>query len=260
MVARVSNQNNRGQVVGVSAGTATITATFMGLSASAQVTVNPAALTRIAVSPVLLDLRVGQTQPLAATAIYSDGSTQDVTGMSTWSSSMQNIAGVSNRGGGGGGGGGRGQVTGLAAGSATITAAFMGFSDTATVNVTAAKLTGLSLSPIAATLTVGQQQPFQATALFDDGSTQNVTGQSIWMSSDPMIADVSNSGGGPMGGGRGVVAGLAAGTATISASYMGLADMVSVTVSGARVTALQVTPANLTLPRQTTQPYQAVAI
>jgi hypothetical protein len=258
MAAPVSNQNNRGQVTGVAGpGMATITATFMGFSATAQVTVTPAVLTRVSVAPVLANLRVRQNQQFTATAIFSDGSTRNVTGMATWSSSDPRVAGVSNRGGGGGGGGGggRGQVTGLMPGMATITATFMGLADTATVVVSAPKLTALSVSPVSPTIQIGQQQPFTATAIFDDGSTQNVTGQAVWSSDNPMVADVAA--GGP---GRGTATGLAAGTATISATYMGTSDASRLTVSGATLTALQVTPVNPTLPKGLQQPFQAVGI
>jgi hypothetical protein len=132
----------------------------------------------------------------------------------------------------------------------------MGLSDSAMVEVSAPKLTGLSVSPIGVTLTVGQQQAFQATALFDDGSSQNVSGQAVWKSSDPTVADVAS---GPAGG-RGVVAGLGKGTATITATYMGVADAVTVAVSDGVLKELQVTPVGTTLPRGLSQPFQAVGI
>ena len=43
-----------------------------------QMTVSDAKLTGISVSPTTLALRVGESQALQATALYSDGSSRDV--------------------------------------------------------------------------------------------------------------------------------------------------------------------------------------
>jgi hypothetical protein len=227
---------------------AVITATFMGLSATAQVTVTPAVLTRLSVAPVQASLRVRQNQQFTATAIYSDGASRTVTGNATWSSSDPRVAGVTNR-------GGRGQVTALAAGSATITATFMGLSDTAMVMVSAPKLTALSLSPVTATINVGQRQPYTATALFDDGSSQNVTGQALWSSDAPAVADV------PAGGGHARHRHRPGRRHRHHHRHVhGLTDSARLTVSGATLSSVQVTPVNPTLPKGLSQQFRAVGI
>lgn len=261
MVATVSTMQQRGVVRGVAAGMATITATIMGMTASATVTVIEATLTAINVQPVAVTLRVGQVQQFQAVGVYSDGTTRNLTGMATWTSSNTAVIDVTNGGGGGpggggpggGGNGGRGQATALTAGMAMVTATFMGFSDSASVTVTAAKVTGVSVSPVTARVIVGQPQNFQATALFDDGSTQMVTGQAIWSSSDPMVADISNA------GQRGQATGLGAGTVTITASYMGFMGTASLTVSAAKVIGIAVTPPATSLHVGDTQTLQATA-
>lgn len=55
---------------------------------------------------------VGSSSQLAATAIMSDGSTQDITSTATWASSTATVATVSST----------GAVTGVGSGTSTITA------------------------------------------------------------------------------------------------------------------------------------------
>lgn len=83
------------------------------------------ALTGIAVAPASATLQAGQTQSLTATASYSDATTTDVTSTAAWSTSDASIATVSSS----------GVVAGIAAGSATITASFSGFTATAAITV-----------------------------------------------------------------------------------------------------------------------------
>jgi uncharacterized protein YjdB len=242
-----------------SEGTATISATYMGLSDSTVLTCTPLPkLVDLQVTPFAADLSVGQSQPFIATALFSDGSTQNVTNQTAWSSSDAMVATVRNM---GGGGGGRGLTTAVGAGTAAITGVYMGLTATASLTVTAAgMLTGISVSPPLVSLRVGEMQGLQATALFSDGSTRNVTGMTTWQSSDQTVADVSNAGGGMGGGTRGQVTGLAAGSVTITATYMGLTSTASVTVTAATLLSVQVTPANATMPKGNTQQYQAVGL
>ncbi|HXU80444.1 MAG TPA: Ig-like domain-containing protein [Polyangia bacterium] len=257
MVADVSNQGGpfggRGQTTAIGAGTATITGTYMGLSASGTVTVSAGTLTGISVSPPTLSLRVGQSQGLQVTALFSDGTSRNVTGMSTFLSSDQMVADVSN--GGGPGGGMRGQVTGLGQGDATITVTFMGFTATVPVSVAQVKVMEIQVTPTNPTVPIGVVQPFQATAVYSDFSTQNVTGQATWNSSDPMVAPVSNA-----GGSRGQATALAGGSTTISATFMGITGSSTLTVTNATIKEIQVSPASVSTPVGVSVRFFATAI
>ncbi|MFC8520813.1 Ig-like domain-containing protein [Streptomyces sp. NPDC057257] len=81
-------------------------------------------LSSISVTPATATVPTGDIAALAATATYSDSSTADVTAEATWTSSATNKATVS-----------AGFVTGIAAGSATITATYQGQTDTCAVTV-----------------------------------------------------------------------------------------------------------------------------
>lgn len=264
---------------GLAAGTATVQATYMTFTASALLQVTaPVTLVNIVVTPPSSSVRVGQSQAFTAQAVFSDGSTTNVTATTAWSSSDVTIATVATAamgrpgggpgGGGPGGGAAAGTATGVAAGTVTLTATYMTFTASAQLTVTAPQLVGLELSPATAALVIGQSQQFQATALYDDGTRQNVTTSAQWSSSAQNVLAVSDAaaggGPGPGGGGGGTPKGfsvaLAAGKVTVTATYMGLMATASVTVSAPTLMAVQVTPTNPTIAKNGAQQFQAVAV
>ncbi|MFE9935848.1 Ig-like domain-containing protein [Streptomyces hirsutus] len=83
-------------------------------------------LESLAVTPATLSVADGEIGALVATATYSDESTADVTAEATWTSSDSTKATMS-----------AGFVTGVAAGASTVTATYLGQSDTCAVTVTA---------------------------------------------------------------------------------------------------------------------------
>src|SRR5207247_123825 len=117
--------SSSGLVTGVTAGSATITATSEGKSGTAAITVTPAPVATVAVTPTTASLTVGQTTQLSATLKDANGNT--LTGRTVaWTSSNTSMATVSSS----------GLVTGVTAGSATITATSEGKSGTAAITVT----------------------------------------------------------------------------------------------------------------------------
>lgn len=82
-------------------------------------------------------------------------------------------------------------------------------------------LASLSVAPSTLGLVEDEIGALTATATFDDASTQDVTATASWGSSDPTKATVS----------AGFVTGIAAGSATVTASYNGQSDTCAVTVS-----------------------------
>ena len=99
-------------VVAVGEGSAAITATLDSGSASAQVTVTPAELTTMTVSPDAPTIVVGETLSFTATGTYTDGTTQNLTATVTWSSSNQAVALIDTT----------GVATAIGGGTTTITA------------------------------------------------------------------------------------------------------------------------------------------
>jgi len=138
--ASVATVNN-GVVTAQALGTATISATSEGKSASAQITVTVAPVATVAVSPATVSVLPGATTQLTATV--SDANGKPLTDRTvTWSSSDQSKATVSQT----------GLVTGVAYGQVTITATSEGKSGSATVKVSD------GIAPVLANLTVTPTQ------------------------------------------------------------------------------------------------------
>ncbi len=98
---------------GVGQGTSVITATSGSISGSITLTVTPAQLLSIAVTPANSSLLLGNTQQFTAMGSYTDGTMQDLTSTVTWTSSTATIAAINPT----------GLATSAGAGIASISAA-----------------------------------------------------------------------------------------------------------------------------------------
>lgn len=165
-------------------GTTAINAASGGLSASAALTVLPANIVSLALTPNTTTFQIGATRPLRVDATYSDGTTMDVTTSSVFSSSSPAFVSVSST----------GVITGVAAGTSTLTATAVGKSATAQATTLAATITGIVVTPVTATIPVGATQQFTATATYSDGTTAPVTTSATWTSSNIGVATVLNTG------------------------------------------------------------------
>jgi uncharacterized protein YjdB len=97
LVASVSNAaGRRGEVSGLGAGQTRVSATLEGLADVADVTVTAAAIDRIELAPLAVELPLGEATDLTAVAFYRDGTQRDVTLQAIWASSDPAVASVSN--------------------------------------------------------------------------------------------------------------------------------------------------------------------
>ncbi len=217
----VATVSGIGLVNGVSLGSATITATSEGKNGSASMTVTGVPVASVSVSPATAGVQQGATVQLTASAQDANGN--PLTGrVITWASSSTSIATVT----------GTGVVTGVAGGSATITATSEGKSGTASVTVTAVPVASVAVTP--PTASVAQAGTVQLTATPRDANGNPLTGRVItWTSGSTSIATVSATG---------VVAGVAAGSVTITATSEGKSGTASVTVTAVPVASVAVTP------------------
>jgi uncharacterized protein YjdB len=191
-------------------GTVTITATdpASGISADTTLTVTPATLTSVDITPANPSIALGTAQQFTATGIYSDASTQDVTASVTWSSNDTSIASISNA------SGDKGLADGMAPGTVTITATdpASGISADTTLTVTPATLTSIEITPASASIAVGASKQFTATGTYSDASTEDLTSMVSWHSSNKMVATVGNA-----TSNKGLAVGVHNGVTTISA-------------------------------------------
>ena len=108
-------------------GTTTISARNESGSAISKtgLTVSNSTVNSLTVSPSSVSIFSGQTQQLSATANYSNNASVNVTSQASWSSSDTSVATIS----------GTGIVTGVAPGTATVTASFGGQSGNSIITV-----------------------------------------------------------------------------------------------------------------------------
>lgn len=205
----------------------TVTATYVGTvngttnpTGTTNLTVTAPTLSSITVSTPTLNSIVGASSRINVTANFSDGSNQDVTANSTWTSSATTIATVGDT------GIAKGLVSGVAAGSATISAAYGGLTVTTPVTVTAPTLQSLAISNPSGSLTAGNQVRFTATATYTGGTTVDVTELATWTIDNQNVAILADSASQP-----GQVVAVGSGSAVLTASFGGLsAPALTITV------------------------------
>ncbi len=251
--ATVSNSSGtQGEVTAVADGAATITATdpTTSIDGTAAVTVLPAVLLAVTVSPLVANIPAGESEQFTATGHYSDGSTQDLTDSVTWASSSTSTATVSNS------SGSQGEATAVADGATTITATdpTTSIDGAAAVTVLPAVLLAVTVSPIAANIPAGESEKFTATGHYSDGSTQDLTDSVTWASSSTSTATVSNS-----SGSQGEVTAVSTGATTITATdpTTSIEGVAAVTVLPAVLLAVTVSPLAANIPAGESEQFTA---
>jgi uncharacterized protein YjdB len=188
----IATVSGRGLVTGVGPGTADIILTTQDGNYSAKCTVTVlTAVTDVSLNKSEMILAMGGQEQLYETIQPSNAANQAV----TWSSSDSSIAAVSDN----------GLVTGISAGTATITVTTQNGNKTAkcTVMVPLVAVSNVILNKYAAAVLVGQSEQLTVAIQPSDATYKNVT----WLSNNNDIATVSASG---------LVAAVSVGTATIT--------------------------------------------
>jgi uncharacterized protein YjdB len=149
----VASVSASGVVTALVPGSASITVMCEGQSAASSITVTAPAVASVTVTPSPATVSAGATVQLSAVA--KDASGAVIPGMTVaWSTSNSAVASVDNN----------GLVTGVASGSAQITATIGGVLGVADISVPAASSTAtVQVAPTTASLVVGQQVALTAT-------------------------------------------------------------------------------------------------
>lgn len=191
----VATVDQNGNVSALAPGTATITVTTTDGNKTATCTVT------VTAPPAPIDVQsismksattigIGASETLTVTYNPADANTNKAL---TWSSSNTTVATVDAS----------GKVTGIADGTATITATTAnGKTATCSVTVQAVAVTGVSLNKTSTSLQIGGSETLTATVTPPDATNKDVT----WESSNPAVATVNN----------GQVKAIAEGSATIT--------------------------------------------
>ncbi len=247
-VATISNaSSSEGLAQAIASGTTTISATLNGQTGSTTLTVSSAIVTSLAITPATPSIANGMTQQFTATATFSNSNTQDVTQSAVWSSSNTAVATISNA-------GSPGLAQTLVVGSTTISASFGNQAATASLTVTAAVATSVSVTPANPTIANGTTQQFTATATFSDHTVQNVTQTATWASAASTVATISNN-----AGSIGFAQSVGPGSTAITATFDSLTGSATLTVSSAAATSVAVTPTNASIAKGLSQQFAATA-
>lgn len=207
--ATVATVSTTGRVTTRAAGVARITATSEGKTAVATITVIEVPVSEVRVTPANSTLIVGGSRTLSAQPRSASGTV--ITGRTvTWTSGAPGIATVSSS----------GEVSAVSPGTAVIAATADGVSGLATVTVQPRAIATVTITPVGPETTVAQQA--QLTATLRDASNAILTQRLItWSSSNEAVAFVSSNG---------LVVGVGAGSAVITATSEGVSGTTTVIV------------------------------
>jgi uncharacterized protein YjdB len=212
-----------GDAKGQAAGSSTITATLGSISGSTTLNVTNATIVSITVMPPSATIAVGTTLGFGAVGRFSDGSFQNISNDATFTSDNLAVATIDNN---------TNIATGVSPGTANISAAFNGVTGSTPIIVTSATISSISVTPSTAEVAPNTFVDLTATATLSDGTTQVITNDVTWSSSNPSVAAVDNTGS---------VGGVSPGNVTITAQF-GAVSATSTVLVNPQLTALQITP------------------
>ena len=191
--AGIAAVNSNGVVTGVSAGETTITVTTEdgGFTGACTINVYNQAVTGVTIEPSEAELTVGSSTKLTATVLPENATNKNV----VYSVNDESILSVDQD----------GNVTGLSLGTATVTVTTEDgdFTASAEINVIPVQVTGVGLSPEAASVGLGHTIQLTASIKPSNAANKNLS----WSVSDETIISVDD---------RGTVTGLSGGTATVT--------------------------------------------
>ncbi|MHA2774044.1 Ig-like domain-containing protein [Vibrio harveyi] len=223
-------QFEQGALKGRIAGQTTFVASFYGQSATAKVTVNDMTLTRLSMSPSVVTVTVGQTQAFSATAHFDNGISHALNTEVDWT--LDNAIATID---------GNGQLTAVSAGTVNVTATLRSDPSQqvqAAVTIIERSVKEVRIKLTESSIASGQSTSVTATVVYTDNTSDDVTHQALWGTSEPDVALVNG----------GYIRGLKPGRTNIQATFRGVTSTTqTLVVSGATVTLLQLSPAKVTL-------------
>ena len=209
-------------------GAATVTASEGSINGSDTLTVALPSLLSIAVMPQNPSLALNHSVQLTATGTFSDGATQDLSSLVTWSSTPPGIVSTSNT----------GVATGRSPGGAIVTASDGSIVGSDTLTVAPPTLLSIAVTPRNPSLTPNHSVQLSATGTFSDGTSKDLSSLVMWSSTPPSIVSTSSTG---------VAIAKTPGSAIVTASDGSIAGSDTLTVTPPILTSIAVSPQNLTL-------------
>lgn len=249
-VATVENAgDSKGRAMGMIPGKSTIKAALDSIEGTAMLTVVPATLLAIEVTPTNPTIIVGTNQQFTATGRFDNDATQDITQQVTWSATEGAVATIIAQGVQGG------LATGRAVGSTPIRAQLGDVVGETTLTVRERMLLSIEVTPTNPSILVNTTQKFMATGRFEGDVTQDLTLDVAWTSSDTAVATIEDQ-----GAAKGTATGLSAGKTTIRATLGAVSGSTELTVTAITLVAIIVRPANPTIMLGTSQAFTAEGV
>jgi len=212
MTWKISSPNviiKDGKLQGLVAGRATLTGTYLNKTITIPVIMEDK-ITKLTIDLETIDLNFKRSKSIKVVGTYENGKTTTLSAKIKWTSSNEEIVTVKGS-----------TVKALSkVGSATLTATYQDLDLSVKVNVTP-KLTKLQADETRMTLTLGGTGKTDITALFEDGTYNNVNAAATWTSSRPTFVTVD---------GNGNIKAIKKGSSSIKATYNGKSVTISVTV------------------------------
>lgn len=235
-----------GTFLGASIGSGDIKASYESKSATAKITVTNATLVSITVSKIPT-LPTGTKGQYIATGVFSDGTTQDITNLVSWSSSNVSSIAISQTGLG----------TAGSVGTSTITATSYptlgNISGNTSTNVTAVTLVSISVTGLDS-IYKGSLSNYKAIGTYSDGSKLDITSLVTWSSSNSSLGFVSDD-----TANKGLFNGVAVGSVTLTAILNGVSGTKPVSIIQSNIAQLQVQPSTATIAKNTNRQFSAIA-
>ncbi|HTD21986.1 MAG TPA: Ig-like domain-containing protein [Terriglobales bacterium] len=228
-----------GQCFTGAVGTAHITTSFGGFNDTATLTVNPAVIKSIDVTPHSPFIVNGNNQQFAAKATYTDNTVVDITNTATWASTNGTTATVNNT----------GLATSHALGTTVISATQSAITGSTNLNVSSVALTSINITPPSASIVKNGTLQLTATGHYSDNSTQDITSQVTWNSGNNNFVTIS---------GTGLATGVSVGEIyVLAASGNIFSPNVNVNVTNAALVSITVAPLTPTVQQAATQQFTA---
>jgi len=196
-----------------------------------------AKLQQLQISPVVTEVTENLQADVVATAVYSDGSKQDVTAQVAWSTVDAGVASAA-----------AGKVQAGTPGRTYVVATYAGLQTAARVDVLAATLVSFQVGIDAASVPAGLTAKAYALGTFSDGSVRDVTASVQWSASGSIAVQPS-----------GLIQAITAGYAMVHGAIGERVSAARIEVTAATVASLALQGLPAELPLGLTAPVQVLA-